>query len=52
MHDFSRLTLENYDMKFTLSDTSLEDVGRYEVDVYMIDGNITILDFIVNAYGK
>lgn len=51
MHDFARVTLENDNKKFTLSDTSNEDIGHYVAAVHLINGTIVTLDFQVGLYG-
>ena len=52
MHDFSRLSLGNNNKKFTLSDTTNEDVGEYVAAVHFINGTIATIDFQVALYGK
>lgn len=52
MHEFSRLTLEQNNMKLTLTDTVITDVGKYEADVHMFDGSVDIIDFVVKTYGE
>ena len=50
-HDFSRITLEENNKKFTLSPTLASDIGIYQANIYTLEGIITTLDFHVSLYG-
>lgn len=51
MYDFERLTLENYNKRLIIANTTNEDYGIYSADVHTLQNEILIIDFFVYKYG-
>ena len=52
MHDFERIVLENFSMRFILVDTMESDTGVYEADVHTVFGNVNMATFYVDTFSK
>ena len=52
MHDFQRVTLENFSKRFVLSNTTEDDAGAYEVDVHRLDGTVKTAVFYVLPFSE
>ena len=52
MHSFERVELENNSKRFTLSNTSSDDIGIYEADVHTLNGSVLTANFYVQTFRK
>lgn len=52
MHDFDRVDLENFSMRFILVNTSESDIGTYEADVHTQNGSVLTVYFFVQTFSK
>ena len=52
MHDFERVSLENFSKRFVLVNTTLGDSGEYETDVHTVDGTVITAIFYLLPFSE
>lgn len=52
MHDFPRVELEDFSKRFILNNASVDDFGRYEVDLHTVNGSVLTVEFFVDKYSE